>query len=251
MKLNPFENLYIKLMALYGPRGWWPLMDYARQPDPFLIPVKGYHPLDYSLPNNDDQRYEICIGAILTQNTTFDSVVTALQTIRRVGPITPEVLMGFSDVALKQAIRPVGYFNQKADYLRSFTLWFLNRNPKIPTRNALLNLRGIGPETADSMLLYAWKQPQMVVDAYTQRFLFSLKLFPEKSGYSNVKSAIEQAFFQSKTADKVIVFQEFHALMVEHGKSFYSRRPYGINDPLIAANENVKNADELHFTAKW
>ncbi len=200
-------ELYNILFDLYGFRGWWPV--YCRG--------AGYHPGDYSIPQNEMQRYEICIGAILTQNTAWANVEKALFRLIEAGVLSPEKIAALDDVALAELIRPAGYFNVKAKKLRVFSEFYLALDGRVPSRAELLQVWGIGPETADSMLLYAYKQPSMVVDAYTRRIFANLAITDGELGYDELKALCE-----TQLAPKVEVYQEFHALIVEHGKRYYS-----------------------------
>lgn len=193
------SELYDQLLKLYGAQGWWP--------------IKGkYHQGDYSYPRNSAECFEICIGAILTQAVAWKSVEKALENLRKVRGLSPSQLLQLSDVELKKAIKPTGYFNQKAKKLREFAKFYIKLKGT-PTRDELLSIWGIGEETADSMLLYAFKVPTFVVDAYTRRILKGLKMISEKASYAEVKQLFENAI----TPD-LAIYQEFHALLVEHAK---------------------------------
>lgn len=183
---------YKELLKKYGQQGWWPIQG-------------KYHLGDFSYPKNDKQRFEICLGAILTQNTAWKNVEKALKNLKG---ITPKRLIAMKDDDLKTAIRPAGYYNQKAKKLKIFVEFFIDLNGKTPSREDLLSLWGIGPETADSILLYAYNIPTFVVDTYTKR-LFKL----ENRSYEEVKK-----LFESKLSSDHKLFQEFHALIVEHAK---------------------------------
>ena len=167
--MNKIHQIYNMLLKLYGPQGWWPLLNCKGINPTKTGAVKGYHPNDYSYPKNDRQRFEICIGAILTQNTSWPQVEKALLNLKGLNALNPEEMKNLKLEKLKQAIKPAGYFNQKARKIKEFTDFYLSLNNKISTREELLELWGIGPETADSILLYAFKVPTFVVDAYTKR----------------------------------------------------------------------------------
>jgi len=203
---------YHELLELYGAQGWWPLSD-----------CNGYHPGNYDLPQTSAQRFEICIGAILTQNTNWKSVEIALGNLHHLQALTPESLLDLDDEILKTAIRRAGYFNQKSGYLKTLAEFFSGRDDTIPTREELLQLRGIGEESADSMLLYAFKQPWFVVDAYTRRIFSHMGAVEMKERYSSIQqkfhSALEPLYPES---ERVQIYQEYHALIVEHAKRHFS-----------------------------
>ena len=215
-------RLYQLLFEKYGPQGWWPII--SDKP----IHQNAYHPGDYSFPRNRLERFEICLGAILTQNTTFTSVVKALDNLKALNALSPEGIGALDEASLKQAIRPAGYFNQKAKYILAFLSFFEALNGEVPARKTLLDVHGVGEETADSILLYAYGQPEFVVDAYTKRILSILGFIGEKTKYKEVKVLMQEALesFVSKE-ERVKVYQEYHALFVAHAKLYYSQKPYG------------------------
>lgn len=215
MRLNKVYNL---LMKEYGPQGWWPLSCLQRN-------GCSYHKGDYSYPKNSKQRFEICVGAILTQNTSWKNVEKALLNLK--GNIDAKKIVSMSPDKLAELIRPAGYFNQKAKKLKIFSKFFLNLK-KTPSRDELLSIWGIGPETADSILLYAYNIPSFVIDAYTKRFLIKLKLADEKTSYDDMKK-----LFEKVVKKEFKVYQEYHALIVEHAKRYYSKKPYGKGDWIL------------------
>ncbi|MBD3163886.1 endonuclease III domain-containing protein [Candidatus Woesearchaeota archaeon] len=229
--MNQILQIYNKLFCLYGPQGWWPLqeLDNTR---PISITksgsLKGYHPGDYSYPKNKDQIFEICLGAILTANTAWTSVDKALANLKCVRALAFDRVKNIEIKQLKECIKPAGYYNQKAIYIREFTKFFNKLGNKIPKRDELLKVKGIGNETADSMLLYAFKQPEFVVDAYTRRIFTHLKIIKENSTYNEIKE-----IFQKNLPKDIRLCQEYHALLVEHSKRYYSRKPYGANDTVL------------------
>ncbi len=220
-------ELYNRLLEAYGPQGWWPLLSHMGTNPTKTGSVSGYHVGDYSFPRNPRERFEICLGAILTQNTAWPNVERALRNLEASGALTPEGLAALSGDRLKAAIRPSGYFNVKSRKLREFGHFYQSLQGAVPTRGQLLGVWGIGPETADSIRLYAYRQPEMVVDAYTRRIMEHLGLAVAKDSYSHLKHRIEEAL-----PAQVEICQEFHALMVEHAKRHYRRRPY--RDPILA-----------------
>jgi len=169
------------------------------------------------------------VGAILTQNTSWQNVEKAIKNLKKARVLTPDKLYKTSHKKLAALIRPAGYFNIKAKRLKNF-LKFLsksyNNNIKRLSsgdakvlREELLLVNGIGPETADSILLYALNKPAFVVDAYTKRIFSRHKLIKENSSYEEI-----QGFFKSKLSSDVKLFNEYHALIVKLGKDFCLKR---------------------------
>lgn len=189
------REFYDALLAAYGPQGWWP----------------GESPT------------EIVIGAILTQNTNWKNVEKAIERLRAARTIDWAALRDVPMADLAELIRPSGYFNIKAKRLKSFTEWLwvkhngdLNelRGVALETlRTELLEVNGIGPETADSILLYALGLQSFVIDAYTRRVAIRHGLATEKWGYEQLKM-----LFEEHTPRDVTVFNEYHALIVAVGK---------------------------------
>lgn len=119
--------------------------------------ARGYHPGDYGFPRTRDERFEICLGCFLTQNTAWTAVEKSLFNLKKLDALAPEKIMALDENALKTAIRPSGYHNQKSRYIKAFAIFFLECENRIPARQELLAQIGVGPETADSLLLYAFK----------------------------------------------------------------------------------------------
>ena len=214
MLVNPLQEIYQKLMDLHGAQGWWPVGGH-------------YHPGDFSFPRNKREQYEICLGAILTQNTAWTNVEKALGNLQEERLLHPEKIRALSSGKLEKLLLPSGYYKQKAKKIRIFTEFFIEKKGQSPCREELLALWGIGPETADSMLLYAYNSPTFVVDAYTKRMLAHLKLIEAEEKYDIIKKMFEDALPLD-----LKIYQEYHALIVQHGKKYYSKKPYGINCPL-------------------
>jgi endonuclease III related protein len=224
-----FISIYTKLYDLYGPQGWWPLQDIVEGLTPRKTGTQnGYHPLNYELPNTPNQRFEIILGTILTQNTAWTSAEKALKNLKNLDVVDPEKILSTDVDTLKTAIKCAGFLNQKTNYITAITEFFIQLDGEIPTRKELLSVKGIGNETADSILLYAYKQPFFVVDAYTRRIFTWLKLVDEKDSYLEIKKK-----FESNLPQDYKLFNEYHALIVEHAKKYYSKKPYAVNDPLI------------------
>jgi len=234
--MNKILELYNKLYDEYGPQGWWPITNYAGSNTSKIGSTNSYHISDYSFPRNTNEVFEVCLGSILTQNTTFTSVEKSLNNLNKLNALTPDEILNLEEDAFKTAIRPSGYHNQKTRYIINFISFFKSLKNETPTRSELLKQVGIGPETADSILLYAYKQPEMKVDAYTKRLLTALNLISEQAKYHDMKELIEKSI-KSEITDKkqlVVIFQELHALIVNHCKLFYSRKPYGQNCFILA-----------------
>ncbi len=184
--LHPNE-LFQKLFAFYGPQDWWP-----------------------------GEGFEIAIGAILTQNTSWVNVEKALENLRQVNLLNPEAIMNIDNLELEDLIRPAGFFKQKSIYLKNMSK-LLAYNPT-PSRGELLAVKGIGEETADSILLYLFEQPEFVIDSYTVRISQRLGF-----GSSNKKNFWKQ-FYESKLEKEAALFNEFHALLVIHAKNYCLKR---------------------------
>jgi len=223
-----FRWIYNNLFRIYGPQGWWPLIDYEGSNPNKTGAKHGYHPQNYELPETRNQVYEVILGTILTQNTAWTSAEKALLNLHEMGVIDPEKLLMLDDEILKSSIKCAGFLNQKADYIREVSNFYISLDGKIPKRNDLLNVKGVGNETADSILLYAYKQPEFVVDAYTKRIFTSLGLIHENDSYMKIKD-----MFESNLQENMNVYNEYHALIVEHAKRYYNKKPYGINDTVL------------------
>lgn len=222
------KEMYLILLEGYGPQGWWPLMSKAGARN---FDSRGYHKGVYDHPKTRGQRFEVVAGAILTQNTTWKNVEKALTAMHSANIVSPEKILSSRDSILSRLIRPAGYYNQKAKKLKSVSNWFIENDLRVArsgnsekeirlARENLLKVNGVGPETADSILLYAYNKPIFVVDAYTKRIFRSFNLYdPEKvrkNEYSHLQGLVHDAFRNEK--NKAKTFNEFHALIVERGK---------------------------------
>lgn len=233
MKPHILQEIYRLLSAEYGSQGWWPLTISDLTEDERNLFSNGYHPGSYIYPQNDQQRLEISIGAVLTQNTQWKNVRKALQSLKENGLFSPEKLLASGNEQIALAIKSAGYYNQKAIYLKNLARFFqmfpfktLEQFTTREIRDRLFSIKGIGPETADCILLYALKRCSFVVDAYTRRFLEALELVDSRDSYNTI-----QHLFQSSIEQDLPLYQEYHALLVLHGKRFYSRKPFGWHDP--------------------
>jgi len=223
------KKIYFFLLEPYGPQGWWPLLECEGGNPTKTGAMNGYHPGDYSYPKTDEQRFEICVGAILTQNTSWVQVEKALQNLKQLRALRPEAMLKLELRKLKQAIKPAGYFNQKARKIKLFTAFYQKLNGKIPRREELLNVWGIGPETADSIQLYAYRQPSFVIDAYTKRIFSRIGICRE-----NVKYEELQALFEKELKPDPHLYSEYHALIVEHAKRYCRKKPLCKECPLLS-----------------
>ena len=174
-------------------------------------------------------RFEVVVGAILTQNTSWTNVKRAIANLRRERLLTPTAIEGISEARLAQLIRSSGYFRQKARKLKEFVRFLrinyqgsLNKMFRTPTatlREQLLKVHGIGPETADSILLYAGDHPVFVVDAYTRRILERHNLATGKETYEEIRALFEQSL-----PPNAPLYNEYHALIVHTGKEYCQAR---------------------------
>ncbi|MDP8210878.1 MAG: hypothetical protein RAO94_02280 [Candidatus Stygibacter australis] len=203
------RELYKNLLSKYGCQGWWPILC----DDPQSERLSCYHPQDYSFPRNESERLEICIGAILTQNTNWFNVEKALYNLKEANLISIERILEVYQDELAELIRSSGYYNQKARKLKVFCKFLNEYRNGIPARDELLSLWGIGKETADSILLYAYHVNIMVIDAYSRRVF-------KEYGYSywNLPYDELRAICEKSMPEDYRVLQEFHALLVAAGK---------------------------------
>ena len=142
------------------------------------------HPLNYDLPKTRNETYEIILGTILTQNTAWNSAEIALRNLKAINAINPENLLDLDSEIFKQAIRSAGFVNQKSVYIKEVTKFYMGLYGNIPTRKELLEVKGVGNETADSILLYAFKKPEFVVDTYTKRIFSHIGLIDYNDNYN-------------------------------------------------------------------
>lgn len=220
------KDIYDILIKTYGPQGWWPVFN----------DVTGkieYHKNDYSFHKNDDQKFEISVGAILTQNASWKNVETSLNNLKKNNVLDKEGIKNIKNEKLAELIKSSVYHNQKTKKLKLFVEW-LEKNNEI-TRENLLNIWGIGPETADSILLYAYKKPIFVVDAYTKRIFSRVGLIKENSSYDEA-----QKLFMNNLEKDAKLFNEYHALIVEHAKQHCRVKPLCDGCPLKNICEHAK-----------
>ena len=193
-------RLYRRLARAYGPLHWWP----ART------------------------RFEVIVGAFLTQNTSWKNVEQALRNLRRAGVLNINGIRKIGNGELEQIIRPSGYFRQKSVRLKTFVAYVDARHggslsrmffePVGSLRAELLKLNGVGPETADAILLYAGKLPVFVVDSYARRIFERHGIAPAGAKYELLRGLVESAFAKNGANRLADHLNEFHALIVEVGK---------------------------------
>lgn len=211
-------EIYKTLLEAYGYQGWWPLFNGKTD-------KIEYHPRDYNYPKNDAQRFEICLGAILAQNTSWKNSEKALENLIKYNLLNKEKLKQIETKKLAELIKSSGYNNQKAKKIKEF-IKFIDPKKEI-TRENLLNIWGIGKETADSILLYACKNPVFVIDSYTKRIFSRLGFCKESINYDEL-----QRLFHKNLENNHKLFNEFHALIVEHAKRFCRKKPLCNNCPI-------------------
>lgn len=193
------SRIYDLLFDRYGPQHWWP----------------------------GETLDEIIIGAILTQNTNWKNVEKAIDNLKSENLLTLESILHTPTDILITCIRPSGYYNQKALRLKEIAIFFHSNDIQnfcklsaTQIRHSLLSIKGIGQETADSILLYAFEQPIFVIDAYTKRIFNRLGLFPEDFSYDDA-----QRFLMHNLAENTKLFNEYHALIVRHAKECCQKIP--------------------------
>lgn len=186
---------------MYGRQAWWP----AESP------------------------FEVMVGAILTQNTNWTNVEKALFNLKQKVILAPEKILSLSQSELEVCLKPAGYFRVKSQRLLAYCRWYLAQSgyqglQELTTtilRECLLKVHGIGPETADDILLYAFGRPVFVIDAYTRRLLQRLQLIKGDEKYEVLRS-----LFESNLSKRVDLYKQFHALIVLHAKHYcHKRRP--------------------------
>jgi len=210
---NAFETVFRALYAFHGPQNWWP----------------------------GETPFEVMVGAVLTQNTAWTNVEKAIANLKANACLDPRCIAEARPEVLAEWLRPSGYFNVKAARLRAFCHWYLEQGghaalAQMPTgelRRRLLGVKGIGPETADDILLYAFERPVFVIDAYTRRLFTRLGLVSGAEDYERLRELFEGAL-RERTPDPVALFNEYHALIVMHGKDYCRKRPNCANCCLAA-----------------
>jgi len=219
MKKPSPQQIFKKFLKEFGEQNWWPVTDNGA--------IKPAYKKRKTL--TEKQKLEICIGAILTQNTNWKNTEKAMVELNKAGMTDAEKIANASGKTIARLIKPSGYFNQKARKLKIFCrhveknyggkIGSLLEKPLDELRAELLSLHGIGPETADSILLYAAQKPSFVADAYARRFVerYYGKTNP---GYVDVK-----VFFESSLPRNAETLGEMHALLVEFAKQHCRKKP--------------------------
>lgn len=212
-KTKLLQEVYKRLFRHYGPLHWWP----------------------------GETPFEVMVGAVLTQNTAWSNVEKAIANLKKHKLLSPHKLYRLKPSRLAALIRPAGYFRVKTKRLRNFLKFLLEechgdiarlkRQPLETLRQKLLAVNGVGPETADSILLYALGKPVFVIDAYTKRILARHYLAKEKATYEEL-----QALFTSRLKPNTPFYNEFHAQIVYAGKDFCRTKPRCEHCPLNGFN---------------
>ncbi len=195
-------NIYQRLFNAYGPQHWWP----------------GNSP------------FEVMVGAVLTQNTSWTNVEAALHNIKQADLLDCKKIIALPQQQLATLLRPVGYFNIKAKRLQSYCDWYhqsgqfrkLNKLDTATLRRQLLAVHGVGPETADDILLYAFGREVFVIDAYTRRLFERLGLVTGTETYETLRELFETKL--NRQQNKAQLFNEYHGLIVHHAKYFCRAR---------------------------
>lgn len=200
--MSHVEEVYRRLLQAYGPQHWWP----------------------------GETPFEVIVGAVLTQNTNWGNVAKAIENLREEGVLDADSLHRMPAEALAELIRPAGYYRLKAARLKNLLDLLFNRfdgsldamfdTPLDELREALLAVNGIGPETADSILLYAGGLPTFVVDNYTHRVFKRHAWIEDEADYHTLKEHLEAGLERSAP-----LYNEYHALLVKVGKEHCGTKP--------------------------
>ena len=197
------KEIYSLLLKKYGYQNWWPV---HKGTDTFL---------------------EISIGAILTQNTNWKNVEKALENLIKANLLDWNSLNQITEEQLAYYIKPAGFYRQKSKTIKRFVQTVKGLKKEEITRDLLLSIKGIGKETADSILLYALERPYFVVDAYTKRIFSRIGICDKKVSYDDL-----QILIQSSLPKDINLYKEYHALLVEHAKTHCRKKPVCLNCPL-------------------
>lgn len=213
--MSAYLRVFRTLLDRYGPQRWWP----------------------------GETPFEVMVGAVLTQNTAWTNVEKCIANLKAAHWLEPDRLATAPLPRLAAYLRPVGYFNVKAERLRSYCQWYIERGgysalARLDTaalRSELLDVKGVGAETADDILLYAFGRPVFVIDAYTRRLFGRLGLVRGDESYETLRAhfetsvvrelARESAFAEDPETRAVAVFNEYHALVVIHAKDICRKKP--------------------------
>lgn len=195
------RQVFDLLLATYGKQHWWPA----------------------------ETAFEVMVGAVLTQNTAWSNVERAIANLKGAGVLHQHGILDLSKDELAELIRPSGYFNVKAQRLQNFCRFLAENGGECALRETamqdaramLLSINGVGAETADDIMLYALEQPVFVVDAYTRRIFSRLGVLGGDEGYEEIRTGFEKAL-----GPHVLLFKEYHALIVRHGKETCKTKPH-------------------------
>ena len=190
---DKLTTLYDRLLDAYGPQHWWPA----------------------------DSAFEVIVGAVLTQNTSWKNVEKAITRLKETGNLDLDRIAALAQDELAVLIRSSGFFNVKAKRLKNLCGWLQSQGGldalaewrTARLRQALLAIKGIGPETADDILLYAFERPVFVIDTYTRRLLLKLGLIQGSEDYETLRQ-----MFESCLPPDHSLYNEYHALIVRHAK---------------------------------
>ena len=210
------DEMYNNLLERYGKQNWWPATKKAKA-----------SPEYFEGKRSEKQKIEIIFGAILTQNTSWKNVEKAITNLNKHDLIDVKKIIRIEQKKLAELIKPSGYYNQKAKklkniavFLRKYPISQLEKMPLAEARKLLLDINGVGKETADSILLYALNKPIFVVDAYTKRIFSRLGLIKIDGDYDKV-----QKLFMKNLPHDGKIYNEYHALIVEHAKRHCRKKP--------------------------
>lgn len=243
---NLIFRIYKNLLDIYGPQGWWPVTprgktrpEYFAVKSPPTISARGYKT------GRDLSLLEIAVGAILAQNTSWSNVESAVENLNMTGFFRRP--FSFSNALLKKMIRPAGYYNRKAVYVRNFLdviekdfrgdikRLFAVEGGRL--RRILLAVKGIGPETADSIILYGARKPVFVIDTYTMRIMRRAGLLAGNADYEGAR-----AFFEASLPRSVGIYREYHAVLVRHAKERCRKKnPLCAGCPLLRGGLCLRN----------
>jgi endonuclease III related protein len=199
---NLLKEIYRRLIAAYGPQHWWPA----------------------------ESQFEVMVGAVLTQSSAWTNVEKAIDNLKEAKTLSPEAIRNMSFSELAEIIKPSGYYNVKARKLKSLAYWleenFTDNIHKMAEsdmqslREKLLSVYGIGPETADSILLYALGKPVFVIDSYTRRIVSRIGLLGEEDSYNDYRR-----LFMANLEPDAAIYNEYHALLVNLAKEACNKKP--------------------------
>lgn len=208
---NLLLEVYYLLLKRYGEQGWWP--------------ISGIYKKRKRL--NEKQILEVCIGAILAQNTSWGNAAKALENIKKKNLFDISLLNNIDKRELSYIIKSSGFYKQKAKTIKNLirflsknSIFSLRKQSRLELRNNLLKINGIGKETADSILLYAFNKPMFVVDAYTKRIFSRIGICNDDVSYDYL-----QKYFHRYISKSAVIFNEFHALIVKHAKEHCRKVP--------------------------